>query len=216
MEKIAVISADVVNSSKYEEPEIVTSLNTLEEPAASYLSVSSQNILTSRGDSFQIMTEDWEKAFWKAIYLKAYFKKQAITLKGQSQKKNLDIRISLAVGTVGEIPIEIGKTLEEPFVLSGRALDKMKENNQTVIITTPNAAFNAELELECAFLQYLLDGWTVAQAEVIYYLVQGLKQTEIARQLGLSQPSVSNRIQLANWTLIDKMNKRYIEIMSKL
>lgn len=216
MRKIAVISADLVNSSKYEELGLVSSINTLEEPEGQYLSLSPKNILTSRGDSFQIMMEDWENAFLKTIFLKAYFKKQTLQLKGQSQKKNLDVRISLAVGLVDKIPEDIGKTMEEPFVISGRALDKMKEKAQSIIINTNNQDFNRELELECAMLQYILDGWTIAQAEVIYYLVQGLKQTEIAEKLGLTQPSVSNRIQLANWTLIEKMNKRYKEIMSKI
>lgn len=216
MRKIAVISADLVNSSKYEELGLVSSINTLEEPEGQYLSLSPKNILASRGDSFQIMMEDWENAFMKTIFLKAYFKKQTLQLKGQSQKKNLDVRISLAVGLVNEIPEDIGKTMEEPFVISGRALDKMKEKAQSIIINTTNSDFNSELELECAMLQYILDGWTIAQAEVIYYLVQGLKQTEIAEKLGLTQPSVSNRIQLSNWTLIEKMNKRYKEIMSKI
>lgn len=216
MKKIAVISADLVNSSKYEELGIVSSINTLEEPEGKYLSLSPKNILTSRGDSFQVMMEDWENAFMKTIFLKAYFKKQTLSLKGKSQKKNLDARMSLAVGVVDKIPADIGKTMEEPFVISGRALDKMKEKGQSIIIKTPNNDFNDELEVECALLQYILDGWTIAQAEVIYYLVQGLKQTEIADKLGLTQPSVSNRIQLSNWTLIEKMDKRYKEIMSKI
>lgn len=216
MEKIAVISADLVNSSKYEEQGIVSSINTLEEPEGQYLSLSPKNILTSRGDSFQMMMPEWEDAFMKAIFLKAYFKMQRLRLKGELAKKNLDVRISLAVGAVDEIPDDIGKTMGEPFVLSGRALDKMKEKAQSIIINTSNSDFNSELELECAFIQYIIDGWTVAQAEVIYYLVQGLKQTEIAEKLGLTQPSVSNRIQLSNWTLIEKMNKRYKEITSKI
>ena len=216
MKKIAVISADLVNSSKYEELELVSSINTLEEPEGQYLSLSPKDILTSRGDSFQVMMEDWENAFMKSIFLKAHFKKQTLNLKGQLQKKNLDVRISLAVGSVNKVPDDIGKTMEEPFVISGRALDKMKLKTQSIIISTPNNDFNNELEMECALLQHILDGWTVAQAEVIYYLVQGLKQTEIAEKLGLTQPSVSNRIQLSNWTLIEKMNKRYKEIMNKI
>ena len=214
MEKIAVISADIINSSKYEEPGLASAMNTLEEPAMNYLSKFGDNVLTSRGDSFQIMIEDWRNSFMKAIYLKSYFKMQSIRLKQGPQKKNMDVRISLSVGTVTQKPQNIGKTMGEPFVLSGRALDKMKQKDQSFIISTNNEEYNKELELLCAFLQYILDGWTVAQAEVIYYLVQGMKQMEIAKKLNLSQPSISKRIQLSNWGLIEKMNQRYIEIMN--
>ncbi|MCW0484930.1 hypothetical protein [Gaoshiqia sediminis] len=216
MKKLAVISADVIDSSKFEENAFLGTLQFLEEPSNNYLVNRGESILTSRGDSFQIMIQDVEKAFLKAIYLKSYFKKSEIVLKHQQIKRKLDLRISLAVGNAETIPDEIGKTLEEPFVLSGRALDQMKQKKQTFIITTTNAEYNKELDLSCSFLENILDGWTMAQAEVIYYLVQGFKQSEIAEKLNLTQPSVSNRIQLAHWGLIEKMDHRYKDIVSKL
>ncbi len=173
-------------------------------------------MLSSRGDSFQVMLLDWQDAFLKTIYLKSYFKKKTARLKHNTTRKAIDVRISLSVGYVGSIPLDIGKAMDEPFVLSGRALDQMKSKDQSFIITTNNDAINKELALNCAFLQHILDGWTVAQAEVIYYLVQGYKQVEIAEKLELSQPSVSNRIQLSNWVLIEKMNNRFVELMDSL
>lgn len=216
MEKIAVISADIINSSRYEEHAFLDTMHVLEEPSGNYLVNRGEPVLSSRGDSFQLMTTDVQNAFLKAIYLKSYFKKQQINLKDKKGNGAVDIRISLAVGVSRTIPENIGKSMEEPFVLSGRALDQMKAKKQTFIITTTHEAYNKELELSCAFLDNIFEGWTLAQAEVIYYLVQGLKQTEIAGLLGLSQPSVSNRIQLARWNLIDKMNSRFLEIIEKL
>ena len=216
MEKIVVISADVINSSKFEEHSFQSTINVLEEPSGNYLVKSGEPILSSRGDSFQLMTKDVQHSFYKAIYLKAYFKKQKVESKNEKNKRQIDVRISLAVGKVKEIPKDIGKSMEEPFVLSGRALDQMKKKKQTFIITTENEEYNRELELACSFLDHIFSQWTLAQAEVIYYLVQGYKQTEIAELLKLSQPSVSNRIQLAQWNLIEKMNDRYLDILEKL
>lgn len=216
MEKIAVISADIINSSKFEEHAFIDAMHVLVEPAGNYLVNRGERFLSSRGDSFQLMTTDIQKSFFKAIFLKSYFKRKQIGLKNEKGKEAIDIRISLAVGLSKTIPEDIGKSLEEPFVLSGRALDQMKKKKQTFIITTSHEAYNKELELLCAFLDNVFNGWTLAQAEVIYYLVQGFKQTEIADMLNLSQPSVSNRIQLARWNLIDKMNSRFLEIIEKL
>jgi len=216
VEKIAVISADIINSSKFEEQAFKDTMYVLEEPAGNYLVNRGEPILSSRGDSFQLMTADVQNSFMKAIYLKSYFKKQQINLKSKKGNGFIDVRISLAVGMSKTIPEHIGKSMEEPFVLSGRALDKMKAKKQTFIITTSHDEYNKELELSCAFLDNVFDGWTLAQAEVIYYLVQGLKQTDIADRLNLSQPSISNRIQLARWNLIDKMNSRFLEIIEKL
>jgi len=216
VEKIAVISADIINSSKYEENSLVSTIQSLEEAEVNYLSIPKVTMLASRGDSFQMMMQDWENAFLKAIFLKAFFRRQTIKIKEREQQKSLDVRLSLSIGYTETIPKYIGTSLAEPFVLSGSALDQMKKNDQNIIITTGNELFDTELSLECAFLQYVLDGWTTAQAEVIYYLVQGKKQTEIAQLLGLTQPSVSNRIQLSNWSLIEKMNKRVNEIFAAI
>ena len=216
MEKIAVISADIINSSKFEEHAFLDTINVLEEPAGNYLVKQGEPILSSRGDSFQLMTKEVTGSFLKAIYLKSYFRKKQVELKNTSGKKMIDARISLGIGRAKNIPTNIGKSMEQPFVLSGRALDAMKKKQQTIIITTPNEEFNKEFELACSFLDNIFAGWTLAQAEVIYYLVQGFKQVEIADILKLSQPSVSNRIQLARWNLIEKMNKRFIDIVEKL
>lgn len=216
MEKIAVISADIINSSKFEEHAFLDTINVLEEPAGNYLVKQGEPILSSRGDSFQLMTKEVTGSFLKAIYLKSYFRKKQVELKNTSGKKMIDARISLGIGRAKNIPTNIGKSMEQPFVLSGRALDAMKKKQQTIIITTPNEEFNKEFELACSFLDNIFAGWTLAQAEVIYYLVQGFKQVEIADVLKLSQPSVSNRIQLARWNLIEKMNKRFIDIVEKL
>ena len=191
-------------------------MNILEEPSGNYLVNRGEKILASRGDSLQIMITDMEDSFLKAIYLKSYFKKTEAEYIDNSEGGALDIRISMAIGDVDQIPEEIGKTMAEPFVLSGRALDQMKAKRQSFILTTNNAEYNNELELACAFLENIFDNWTMAQAEVIYYLVQGFKQKEIAAKLNLSQPSVSNRIQLAQWNLIVKMNKRFLEIIEKV
>ncbi|MGQ7868876.1 hypothetical protein [Sunxiuqinia sp. sy24] len=216
MKKIAVISSDIINSSQFDEHAFMNTMHVLEEPAGNYLVSEGEPILSSRGDSFQLMTTDIQHSFMKAIYLKALFRKKQVGLKDGKQKGAIDIRISLAVGFAKEIPDHIGKSMEEPFVLSGRALDQMKKRKQSFIITTSNDDYNKDLELVCAFLDHLFDSWTLAQAEVIYYLVQGYKQTEIADILNLSQPSVSNRIQLANWKLIEKTNRRFLEIVEKL
>lgn len=216
MQQIAVISADIINSSWFDEHAFRNKMHVLEEPSANYLVKKGDPVLASRGDSFQLMTEEVAQSFLKAIYLKSFFKKEQIDLKEQKKNAAIDVRISLAVGMAKQIPENIGKSMEEPFILSGRALDTMKKKKQTFIITTSNNEYNQELELHCAFLDNIFEGWTLAQAEVIYYLVQGYKQTEIAEILKLSQPSVSNRIHLARWNLIEKMNRRFTDILKKL
>ena len=179
MEKIAVISADIINSSKFEEDAFIDTMHLLEEPAGNYLVNRGEPVLSSRGDSFQLMTADIQKSFLKAIFLKSYFKRKQLGLKNEKGKEAIDIRISLAVGLSKTIPENIGKSMEEPFVLSGRALDQMKKKKQTFIITTSCEAYNKELELSCAFLDNIFDGWTLAQAEVIYYLVPNFQYLNV-------------------------------------
>ncbi len=212
--KIGVISADVINSSQFEDSSLIQAVNQLQ--TLEQVFYQENDLLVSRGDSVQLMQRCWQKSFQSAIFLKAYFKRSTLPLKKSTKSASMDIRISLSVGRVKDIPENIGSTFETPFVISGRSLDVMKEKKQSFIITTELENINKELELECAFLQQIIDGWSVAQAEVIYYLVQDCKQKEIAEILKLTQPSVSNRIQLANWPLIQKMNERFLELMDAL
>lgn len=212
MQKIGVISSDIIKSSQFDDAALRDAMHALNKRETPNFQV--EEMLISRGDSLQFMQLNWEQTFMYSIYLKAYFKRQELQLKKGSKTASPDLRIALSVGTVNAIPDNIGNTLEEPFVISGRALDAMKTKKQSIIIATNREELNKELELECAFLQQIIDGWSVAQAEVIYYLVQEYKQKEIAEILELTQPSVSNRIQLANWGLIRKMNDRFLELMN--
>jgi predicted XRE-type DNA-binding protein len=51
-------------------------------------------------------------------------------------------------------------------------------------------------------------------AEVVFELLGGLKQVQIAAQLGIKQPSVNQRIKSANWAAIEKVIQRFDRVVN--
>jgi predicted transcriptional regulator len=54
---------------------------------------------------------------------------------------------------------------------------------------------------------------TAVQANLVFQMLNGVPQVEIARRLGISQPSVSKSLKAANWKLIERFLKRYERII---
>ena len=58
-----------------------------------------------------------------------------------------------------------------------------------------------------------LEMWD-AQAEALYLQLQNVRQDEIAKALGISQPSVHQRLQAAGWAVLNPMLQRFETVNS--
>jgi len=54
---------------------------------------------------------------------------------------------------------------------------------------------------------------TAVQANLVFQMLNGVPQIEIAKMLGISQPSVSKSLKAANWKLVERFLKRYERII---
>lgn len=164
-----------------------------------------------RGDSFQSITNQPQKALLVLLIIKAGLKRYSH--KKGSKEVQWDARMSLGIGTLENYPNthNLSELSGEPFTLSGRAFDKMKEKGTLIQIKTANEIINEELEAVVPLLEVITDRWTIAQSDAVYrsLLLTDATQEEIGKILGKSQRVISKRLNLSKIDAIKPYLKRF-------
>lgn len=189
----AVITGDIINFTKL----TPTNRKVLIEDTAELLKKwirEKQNAEVFRGDSYQVLFDDIFLAITRSIQLICWFKKHS----DEKNKIHLNTRISIGIGTVSYRGKNVLNSDGEAFHLSGRNFDTMKED-EFLTIHTNDEQKNTGIKIILSFLNKYIGNWTLAQAEVIFLLLEGKTQQEIATILSLSQPSVNSRLKSAGW-----------------
>ncbi|HTD97913.1 MAG TPA: SatD family protein [Mucilaginibacter sp.] len=157
-----------------------------------------------RGDSFQLLFDDIHETLKRSIQLRCWFKQNAA-----ENQNPLDARISIGIGEVAYFGNSVLDADGEAFHLSGRAFDDMKTTRDYFQILTPDETLNDQLKVILNLANITISQWTKNQAEVIFLLLEGKTQQEMADELQIAQSAVNNRIKLSRWKEIDK-TMRYI------
>lgn len=205
---IAVITADLIDSTKYRSAFLEEVLDTLKKEFETIEEIFSAKTISFdiyRGDSLQAIIHNPAKALWIALVLKTRL--NALPINNGNTKT--DLKIAIGIGNFDVVRNEIRESNGEAFHLSGRALDSMKDNGRKLILATNNAEVNAEFDTSLALFDFIVERWSVASAEVIYYLLHGLKETEIANTLTISQSAVNQRKKTAGWEVINSLLQRF-------
>ena len=125
-------------------------------------------------------------------------------------KEAFGVRIALGLGEVNFDSDSILTSDGTAFQLSGPALDELKKKNQPVAILGHSDSFNKEWKVHALSLSYLLQRWTIPQAEAVLAQLQGLTQEETARDLQVKQPAVQQRLQATGWAVMDAILERFV------
>lgn len=213
---IGVISADLLRSSSYSDKlleQVIVSLN------QEFKEIEKQTTEDSafkiyRGDSFQGVVHNPEEALKIAIQIKAVVNKINLDEKNTS-KIVADVRLAIGIGTYDFKRKSVLESNGQAFQFSGRTLDAMKKDYRKLRLMTPSEEINAEFDASLALFDIVSEKWSTASAEVIYYLLKGYKETEIASALGISQSAVNQRKKAAGWDAIESLLHRYKQAIIK-
>lgn len=162
-----------------------------------------------RGDAVQGVLFDAGEALRVALLLKAAVMKIALTGNFKRRHPDIDIRLAIGLGEIEQVRQSIDESSGEAFINSGRTLDQMKKEKRTFSIKTPRADWNAELETAFKLLEVILSGWNITSAELMYGLLKGYNESEIAEQLSISQSAVHQRKRRAGWSGIEALLDRF-------
>lgn len=169
-----------------------------------------------RGDSFQCLVFDPKDTLRIALLIKTFIrnlnpseivdiKKRKNPNKTVSQtitNKIIDARIAIGISHIEHQDISLANSHGEAFILSGHALDSIKNSKQTLTITTSDE-HNDELQVESLLLDTIMLKNTAFQSAVINLKLRNFTEIQIAKALGIMQSAVNQRSTSANWNAIN-------------
>lgn len=196
-----IITGDFINSVAFSKELRESIVEILEEVAVTFGSKYEYFI---RGDGIQILSN--KNALREAIYLQSLL----------HVKLNVGIRLAIGIGSIEVLDERLSNSTGEAFQLSGQRLDEMKKLQKQLSVVTPNKWLNCEWEIHTQTLDYLSASRTRNQSEVVVGLLENKTQTKLAAEIGISQPSVNQRIKSSGWELIEPIILRYGESITYL
>ncbi len=202
----AVLTGDIVNSTRLKKVTEKKLLKILTAALAKY------QFEFYRGDSFQVYVKNPVEALQTALLCRT----AAISVSKNETINLSDVRISIGIGTVTMQVKTLGTAKGEAFILSGRAFDEMTGTDTRLVIATANSLANAGLQIIADYLNAILKVMTGKQAEVIFELLQGKTQQEVAELLKKSKSTVHQHVTAGRWTEIEKLLQQYENIINQL
>jgi hypothetical protein len=196
----AVITADIVNSTRLSKSDEKKLLKALEEIFRD------QKLEFYRGDSFQVYLKEASEAFMLTMRARS----AALKLVPDLSVPHFDVRASIGIGEV-HVPVRSLKTASgKAFVLSGRAFDELRaEQRFSIQCQEDHQAINEGFKVISLFADYLFGQLTTRQATVVSELLLGFSQFEVSRRLKRSQSTINKHTHASGWTQIDRLLTHY-------
>ncbi|QQQ28752.1 SatD family protein [Chryseobacterium indoltheticum] len=200
---IAVITGDIINSQHADTEVWITKLKNLLDKWGS----APETWEIYRGDEFQFKC-NIDDVFWHFLAIKSLIKSQ----------ENLDVRIAIGIGEESFSSEKITESNGSAYVNSGRLLNDLKSDGDTVSIKTSNDAIDRDLNILLKWASKDFDNWTMATAEIIHEMImnQDYTQEDLAKKFTISQSSISQRLKRANYELIVETNHYFKKKISEL
>lgn len=206
----AIITGDIVDSTKLSLAERETMLKDLQSLPEILSPVEKIKIEIFRGDSFQIGIHDAEKSLKAALIVRAFLRSRRMA----HPKIPLDARLALGIGTLDYESETLSTSDGEAFRLSGRLLDSMDKSR--LEISTPWNGINEELKLSTAFADDIISAWTPNQSRIVLMnLISARTHYEIAQELGISRQMVDKSLRASKEELIGAYIKRFERLITE-
>ena len=208
MTTIAIITGDIVDSTKLNLAERDIMINALQAIPEILLPFEKISMEIFRGDSFQIQIPKTEIAAKAAIAIRAWLRSQ-VELSG---REPLDARLAIGIGDTDYASESLSTSDGEAFRLSGRLLDKM--HKARLAIATPWPQVNEELRLSTAFVDDIISSWTQNQSKIMLLRLQTAKShLELSQILDISRQMVDKSMKSSKEELIESYIDRFEKII---
>jgi len=192
---IAVITGDIINSTKGTPSDWLPYL----KAALNFYGKESVDWDIFRGDSFQLRLH-LNEAINAVFYIKSMVK--------QSAKH--DVRMAIGIGKEDYIASQVSESNGTVYLRSGHLLDTLQKSNLAIV--TANKSFDNSLNIMFKLALLIADQWSVKEAHIVSYLITypNKKQTEIAKEHGKSQSTISAAIKRSGFSEIHQIHTYYL------
>lgn len=205
----ATLSADVVDSTSLSSADVVRMKACLERflPIMKSLCDEAWGRVV-RGDSLECVVPEARLSLRIALLLKCYVKSMELTSSSPLLKKK-GIKVVLGLGSL-RINDEVAGIIDgEAIYESGRMLDKGAGGDATLLSLVSNELEVRGYSALCDVLGFILTRATGRQCKVLYHLLLGMTQQQIASELGLEQPTVNQHANAVGWNAIQRALVRF-------
>ncbi len=209
MKSGAIITGDIVNSTKLTVEGREIMLNNLQLIPEVLSPIQEVSIEIFRGDSFQVGISNASSALRCALAIRAWLRSHK-----DHRCKILDARIAIGIGTLDYESDALSTSDGEAYRLSGRLLDDM--NKSRLEIKTPWHEVNEELKLSTAFADDIVNSWSQNQSKIILQRLITMKNhVELSLEIGISRQMVDKSLKAAKEDLIEAYIRRYEVLINK-
>lgn len=209
MKSGAIITGDIVNSTKLSVEDREIMLNNLQRIPEVLSPVQKVSIEIFRGDSFQLGISDATSALRCALAIRAWLRCHRVY-----PSKVLDARLAIGIGTLDYESNTLSTSDGEAYRLSGRLLDDMSKSR--LEIKTPWHEVNEELKLPTAFADDIVSSWSQSQSKIILRsLITSKNHVELSQELGITRQMVDKSLKASKYELIAAYIKRYEYLITK-
>lgn len=206
----AIITGDIVDSTKMVAEERNSMLRMLQSLPDLLLPLTKIDLEIFRGDSFQIRIGHPVDSLTAAIAIRAHIR----SYKFAEHNRQWDARLAIGIGRVEYENGRLATSDGEAYRASGRGLDSIGKNRLT--IETPWKDVNKELRVSTAFADDIITGWTQSQSRVMFQsLTTDLSHAEIGEIIGISRQMVDKALKAGKEDLMNLYLNRFAELIKE-
>lgn len=206
----AIITGDIVDSTKMVAEERNSMLRMLQSLPVLLLPLAKFDLEIFRGDSFQIRVGRSVDSLKVALAIRSHIR----SFKFAEHNRQWDARLAIGIGTLEYENVSLATSDGEAYRASGRGLDSIGKNRLT--IETPWEEVNKELRVSTAFADDIITGWTQSQSRVMFQsLTTGLSHAEIGDILGISRQMVDKALRAGKEDLMNLYLNRFAELIKE-
>ena len=199
---LAVLTGDIVNSTKLNVAQFDTLLHRLKE-IQSWISQANAGNTHSirRGDEFQTVIYDPANALRYVLLYRVGIK---------ALGKAFDCRISFAIARNEGTRELVDESMGEAFIRSGRGLKTLK--SEFMHFDSDRSELVAQFSLLLKYLDWQLSSLTSRQCEVLLPMLQhedSLSVSELADRLDIAVATASKSLKASGWPLIQALREQF-------
>jgi hypothetical protein len=165
-----------------------------------------------RGDSFQVFFKNATAALQTALLCRCV----AIVITQADNISIADVRVSIGIAPAKTPTKSLGASNGDAFVLSGRAFDSISNSQQRLAIACQSPIAAEGLQVIADYCNAIFKTMTGKQAAVIFELLLGKSQLEVAKKIKKSKSTVSQHVSAGRWVEIEKLLINYNNIVNQL
>lgn len=201
----AIITGDIVDSTKMTKSERTTMLQLLQSLSERLSPLCKTNIEIFRGDRFQLRVTEPTKTLQIALAIRAIIRANKFV----GNNEQWDACLAIGIGTLDYETDSLSTSDGEAYRLSDRRL------GARLYIDTPWEEVNKELMVSTLFADDIVTGWTQSQSRIMFEkLVKDQNQEQIGKILEVSQQSVSKTLKAAKCHIIYSCIGRFEELVT--